>query len=114
MSTDLGVEVCGHRVLLDVFFDSNKVESGALAGFQLESDEAHKKSKAAAVTGKVVGVGPMAWRVFEKDDPNWTPWCKLGDVVYFAKYAAKFITVKDKTYVLVNDEDIQAVLDVEE
>lgn len=110
MDTDNKVNVCGHRVLLDVHFDEPEVTEGALKGFKLESDSQRKMSMAAAVTGRVVGVGPMAWRVFEKDDPNWAPWCKVGDIVYFAKYAAKFIKIEGRDYVIVNDEDIQAVI----
>tara|TARA_R110000868_G_scaffold79561_2_gene226337 strand:- start:20 stop:373 length:354 start_codon:yes stop_codon:yes gene_type:complete len=110
MDTDKMVSVCGHRVLLDVHFDSETIEDGALQGFQLESESQRKMSMAAAVTGRVVAIGPMAWHVFDKADPDWAPWCKVEDIVYFAKYAAKYITIKGKSYVIVNDEDIQAVI----
>ena len=104
------IQVCGHRVLLDSAFDSNEIQEGALKGFKVETDESFDRSKAATITGKVLAIGPMAWRIFEATDPNWKPWCRVGDTVIFAKYGGKFITVKDKTYILVNDEDIQAVL----
>ena len=107
---DAEIEVCGHRVLLDAHFDKNEVQEGALKGFKLESDESFERSRAATITGKVVAIGATAWRAFDGGDPNWKPWAELGDVVIFAKYGGKFVTIKDKTYILVNDEDIQAVL----
>jgi len=105
-----GVEVCGHRVLLKPAFDENEVQEGSLKGFKLESDESHRRSQAATVTGEVVAVGPTAWKAYDGDFPDWKPWCKVGDVIYFAKYAGKFITVKGAEYIIVNDADIQAIL----
>ncbi len=110
MSINEEIEVCGHRVLLDLDFDSNEIQEGALKGFKMETDEAYERSKAATITGKVVAVGATAWRAFDGNDKEWKPWAKVGDIVIFAKFGGKFITVKGKTYILVNDEDIQAVL----
>jgi co-chaperonin GroES (HSP10) len=110
---DNDIQVCGHRVLLDAHFNTNEVSEGALKGFKLETDESFERSRAATITGKVVAVGPTAWRVFDGGDPNWKPWAEVGDVVVFAKYGGKFITVKEHTYILVNDEDIQAVVSEE-
>jgi co-chaperonin GroES (HSP10) len=108
------VNVCGHRVLLDVHFDSNEIEDGPLKGFKTESDEAHKRSRAAAVTGKVVGIGDMCWKAFDGDSPDWKPWCKIGDIVYFAKFGGKFIKIDEKDFIICNDEDIQAVIEESE
>ena len=44
------------------------------------------------------------------DHPEWKPWCKIGDIVYFAKYGGKFITINEEDYIIVNDEDIQGVI----
>ena len=104
------VEVCGHRVLLKASFDSNEIQSGALKGFKMETDEMHDRSKAATITGVVAAVGPMAWKAFDYERPGWKQWAEVGDTVIFAKYAGKYITVKDETYIIINDEDIQAVL----
>ena len=104
------VTVCGHRVLLDVHFDSNEIEDGPLKGFKTESDEAHKRSKAGSITGEVVSIGDMCWKAFDGDHPDWKPWCKVGDIVYYAKYGGKFIKVNGHDYVIVNDEDIQGVI----
>lgn len=114
INLDADIQVCGHRVLLDAHFNKNEVQEGALKGFKLETDESFDRSKAATITGKVVAVGNTAWKAFDGDLPDWEPWAKVGDTVIFAKYGGKFITVKEQTYILVNDEDIQAVLLTEE
>ena len=103
------VEVCGHRVLLKASFDSNEIQSGVLKGFKMETDEMHDRSKAATITGVVAAVGPMAWKAFDGDNPDWEPWAKIGDIVYFAKYGGKFITIDKEDYIIIQDEDVQAI-----
>ena len=104
------ITVCGHRVLLKAHFDSNEITTGALKGFIMEGEDTYKRAKAATVVGVVAGVGNMAWRAYDGGDPNWKPWAKVGDKVYFAKYAGKFITIEDEDYIICNDDDIQAVI----
>lgn len=104
------VEVAGHRVLLKPHFDDEKIKDGALAGFQLDVGETFQREKAATVVGEVISVGPMAWKAFDGDNPEWEPWAEVGDVVYFAKYGGKFITIDDEDYIIINDEDVQAVI----
>jgi co-chaperonin GroES (HSP10) len=100
------VKVCGHRVLLDPDFVKEETEWG----FKLDVGETYKRERAATNEGKVVDIGPMAWKAFDGDKPDWKPWAKVGDIVIFAKYGGKFIKVKDKDYIICNDEDIQAVI----
>jgi co-chaperonin GroES (HSP10) len=110
------VDVCGHRVLLKATGIDDEIQTGALKGFTFDVGDVHKMEKAATVVGYVAGVGPTAWFAFDKYLPNgetnpaWKPWAKVGDKVYFAKYAGKFVTINGETYILVNDEDIQAVI----
>ena len=96
------VEVVGHRVLLKPDFIKDETEWG----FKLDVGEDHKREKAAVVIGTIVGIGPTAW----KDIGSGEPWCKMGDVIHFAKYAGKFITVNGEDYVIINDEDCQAII----
>ena len=103
------VEVCGHRVLLKPHFDEDIISEGALEGFKLDVGETFKREKAATVVGKVVGIGPMAWKAFDGDNPDWEPWAKVGDIVYFAKYGGKFITIDAEDYIIIQDEDVQAI-----
>ncbi|MBT8449328.1 MAG: co-chaperone GroES [Gammaproteobacteria bacterium] len=100
------VEVVGHRVLLKPHFEEEKTEWG----FELGHTDTFKREKAATVVGKVISVGDMAWKAFDGDNPDWKPWAKVGDVVYFAKYGGKFITIDEEDYIIVNDEDVQAVV----
>ena len=104
------VEVCGHRVLLKAEMVEDVITKGALKGFKLDVGEGHQREKASTVVGIVAEIGNMAWRAYDGDQPDWKPWAKVGDKVYFAKYAGKFITIEDENYIIVNDEDIQAVI----
>ena len=113
------VAVCGHRVLLKATGIDDEIQEGALKGFTFDVGDTHKMEKAATVVGYVAGVGPTAWHAFDKflqdgsENPEWKPWASVGDKVYFAKYAGKFITVDGETYILVNDEDVQAIIEEE-
>lgn len=106
MATKQRVEVAGHRVLLKPCF----VEEETDWGFKLDVGETFQREKAATITGEVVSIGDMAWKAFDGNHKDWKPWCEVGDKVFFAKYGGKFITINEETYILVNDEDIQAVI----
>lgn len=114
MITKSGKEVCavGHRVILRLADDvaDSEIKDGALKGFQMDVGDDFKRQKASSVIGEVVDIGPMAWRAFDGDSPEWKPWAKLGDIVYFAKYGGKFITIDEEEYVIINDEDLQVVI----
>lgn len=100
------VVVCGHRVLIKPDFLHEETEWG----FKLDVGEDFKREKAAVVIGTVVKIGPTAWKAFDGSDPSWRPWAKVGDIVHFAKYGGKFITIGKEDYVIVNDEDVQCVI----
>lgn len=96
------IEVCGHRVLIKPR-DVEKVTKG---GIYIPDNVADKEARATTV-GKVVSIGPTAWYDFPGD-----PWCNIGDLVMYGKYAGKFVEdpdTKDK-YMVVNDEDIICIL----
>ena len=99
------LKVCGHRVLLKPAFVQEETDWG----FKLDVGETFKREKAATDIGEVIDIGPMAWKAFDGDNPDWQPWAKIGDIVYFAKYGGKFINVDEKDYIIINDEDVQAV-----
>lgn len=110
------VEMVGHRVLLRPADDvaDESIKDGALAGFQLNVGEDWKRQKAATTVGEVVAIGPMAWKAFDSDKIGWEPWAKIGDIVYFAKYGGKFITIDKEDYIIINDEDVQGIIHREE
>ena len=104
----------GHRVIIK----PDAVEKKSQGGIILTVDE--KRERAASQKGTVFQVGPMAWKneVYGYGLPGWEPWCKEGDRVFFARYAGKFIRATDDPlsedhYIVLNDEDIQAVIEKE-
>lgn len=97
------IEVLGHRVLIDPEIPKEEIDEGALAGFKIVGDTIHRE-KAATTQGRIVGIGPNAWRAFD----DGLPWAEVGDKVYFAKYGGKFVEIDEKEYVIINDEDVQA------
>jgi co-chaperonin GroES (HSP10) len=100
----MSIEVCGHRVLIKPDPLEEEVN-----GIIIVHD---KREEGATVTGIVAAVGPTCWNAYDKDHPDWKPWCKIGDHIVYAKYSGKDITdpnTGDK-YRLINDEDVQVVL----
>lgn len=111
----LKLRAVGHRVLVK----PDPVEKKSAGGLYLAVDE--KRERAASQKGTIVQVGPMAWKneVYGYGIEGWEPWCKPGDRVFFARYAGKFIRANEddpyseEVYVVLNDEDIQAVIEGE-
>ena len=105
----------GHRVLIK----PKEVMKQSEGGILLALDE--REYKANTSEGEVVSIGPTAWMAYDywipmtdKRNPLWEPWCKVGDKVYYAKYAAKWIEIDGEEFVLVNDQDVQIVKDVKD
>lgn len=111
----MSLEVLGHRVLVkpDAVKEQRELDVPASLkekGFQVHMDTDMEKREAAGTQiGTVIQVGPTAWRAYDGNDPKWTPWCKPGDRVIFARYAGKWVEdpeTKEKFFVI-NDEDVQ-------
>ena len=82
------------------------VEEKTAGGIILPKTTQDKEQQAATV-GKVVAIGPSAW----KDLDDGLPWCQVGDKVSYARYAGIGMTGQDaQKYVLTNDNDILSVL----
>jgi co-chaperonin GroES (HSP10) len=69
--------------------------------------------------GVIVAIGPDCWEAFRKVDStgnevNGKPWASVGDYVLYAKYAGKNVidpfTPEDKDLIILNDEDIIAIV----
>ena len=104
----------GHRVIVK----PDPVETKTAGGIILTPDE--KRESAGSQKGTVLQVGPMAWKneAYGFGMEGWSPWCKAGDRVFFARYAGKFIRTTDdpknmEYFIVMNDEDIQAVIEKE-
>lgn len=93
-----------HRVLVQ----PDEVETVSKGGIVIAVDP--KKERVAVETGKVLAVGDTAFEDYQKRDNDFVP--KVGDKVYYAKYAGKIVRDTDDTeYLILNDEDIIAVVE---
>lgn len=97
------IKVCGHRVLIKPHYPEEKTESGIIVGLGKQ----YELEKNATQEGEVVGIGPTAW-----SDPGLggKPWCKMGDIVMFARHAGKKVREDEEEYFIINDEDVQCIM----
>jgi co-chaperonin GroES (HSP10) len=107
---------CGHRVLVrqEKYDEHDEVfKSARAAGIEIALDK-NVRYQASIDHGTVISVGKTAWKDFGGDQ-----WASTGDDVVFAKNAGKLVfdpeekdLPEDKRtpYVLLNDEDIIAIL----
>lgn len=107
-------KIAGHRVLIKVDPIKKQTETGII----VVRDDEERDHKVNTSTGTVVAIGATAWMAYDYYKPNgernpkWEQWCHVGDRVYFAKYAAKWIKdAEGNEYVVVNDQDIVAVIE---
>ena len=100
----------GHRVLVKqhVYEETDAVFKSAKAmGIEIVKDGAVRYQDSVD-KGEIVSIGPTAW-----DDFGKVPWASVGDTVVFAKHAGKKVEDpqdKDTNYVVLNDEDIVAII----
>jgi len=99
------LEVCGFRVLVKPETIKEELDWGEGRKFVLAGEE-WKREKAATQIGTIVSVGPSAWKGFD----DGAPWAHVGDRIYFARYAGKFVEMDGEEYVILNDEDIQCII----
>lgn len=100
----------GHRVLVrqEKYDEHDEVfKSAKNAGLLLAMDK-EVRYQASVDVGTIVSVGKTAWKDFGGD-----PWATAGDKVVFAKNSGKRVEDpedKETPYVLLNDEDIVAII----
>lgn len=87
-----------HRVLVK----PDPVETKSAGGIILSLNE--KREQASASQGTVIALGDTFGVDYKA---NLLP--KIGDKVYFAQYAGRWIKENDEDLVLLNDEDILAI-----
>jgi len=102
----------GPRVIVrpDDFIEADDLYKRAkAAGIHIERD---KREQQAVVIGIIVSIGSMA---FHPPVGDGTPWVKVGDRVYYAKYAGKEVIDPEtkEELLLLNDEDINALISEE-
>lgn len=106
---------CGHRVLVKTKEIETEKDLGN--GLKLSVVVNERLEKAAQIEGTVIAIGPDAWKAFRAvdDEGRWVngrPWAKVGDRVYYARYAGHSLkdpeTGEDLT--ILNDEDITCII----
>lgn len=88
-----------HRLIVE----PEEIETKTASGIILSVNE--KAERKAVEKGKVLAIGDTAFIDFKA---GVTP--KVGDTIYFAKYAGKEIKDSDKDYLILNDEDVICVV----
>ena len=106
----MGIKVVGHRILIKPFKLEEVDEAfkrAKAAGIQFVENDEMRREQNAVDKGTVVSIGSTAFKDFGGD-----PWCKVGDLITYAKYSGKYAedpSTKER-YVILNDEDCLAVL----
>lgn len=88
-----------HRVVVI----PDEIETKTASGIILSVNE--KAERKAVERGTVISLGDTAFKDFKAEVIP-----EVGDVIYFAKYAGKSITEDGKEYLLLNDEDVVAIV----
>lgn len=100
----------GHRLVVkqEKYDEHDEVFAAAKrAGLEIVKD-GQVRYQASVDKGIIVAIGPTAWKDF-----GGVNWAEIGDSVVFAKNAGKTVedpADKDTPYVVLNDEDIVAVI----
>lgn len=111
MSNEYGVHAVGHKLLVKPNLVDTEITEGALKGFKYQGQEIQRE-RSGTETGTIVDIGPMAWRAYDGNQPDWAPWAKVGDEIYFARHAGRFIEYEeDKWLLVILDDDVQLVID---
>ena len=103
------IEPLGHRLLIKPLKveDTDEVFKSARAAGIAGLDELESKERGGIDKGEVIAVGQTAFKDFGSD-----PWCGVGDVIAYAKYAGKVIADLEtkEEFLAINDEDCVARL----
>ena len=90
---------CGYRILIRPIAPIKKTKGGIILTDKAVEDQAYLNSK-----GRVVAMGDECY------DKSKKPWCTIGDYVVYGRYAGSKIDVGGVKMLLLNDDEILAVL----
>lgn len=113
------IKVVGHRILVKPLeikdaWEDVIPEDLKKVGFQVSvSVDEEKRQKLGMDRGTVVGIGSTCWKSADLGygTDGWSPWCKVGDLVGYARYSGKVIEdpeTKEEFYIM-NDTDVQVI-----
>ena len=95
------IKPCGHRVLIK----PDDIEEKTKGGIYIPSSTVHQERQAQD-KGTVLDIGLGCW----VDMADGSPWCKVGDKVYYPRYSGMKVKDGEIELILVSDEDIVAVI----
>lgn len=104
---DTKLQPVGHRVLVEPVLEDENGKTDW--GFDMSHTDTYKREVAATERGRIVAIGPNAWKAYD----DGAPWAHVGDIVIFAKYGGKFVAhpeSPEKKYVIINDDDVQLIV----
>ena len=92
------IKPLSNRVLVQPITDEHKTEGGIIVPDTVEEKP---------IKGKIVAVGPGK---LDKDGKRMPLEIKVNDTVLYSKYAGTEFKVDNKEYLIMNEDDILAVL----
>ena len=95
----------GCRLLIKPRLPKEKTDGG----LYLMQDTQQAQENVTAV-GTILAMGTGAYQDRETGDPWKGNYPKIGDTVIYGKWAGQKITADDEKYVILNDEDITAIV----
>ena len=115
------IRPCGHAVLIERLKVVNETSWGFIT---VASTKTERMERGGREIGVIVAVGPQAWKAhavaladhdrkrYRAGEEALEPWAKVGDLVFYSRYAGREVLdpVEEKVLYLVHDEDVKAVL----
>jgi co-chaperonin GroES (HSP10) len=106
------IEPAGNKILIkrDKVEDHDPTYKAVkMAGLVIPETEDHLRRQAGMDRGKVMALGPTAFK-----DPYFldTRWCEVGDFIVFPQYSGKALKNydTDEDFIIINDADVVAIL----
>lgn len=104
MRNESGWKPVGHRLLIL----PEQVEEKTASGIILNTQADQRREEMAQIYGTVVAMGESCY------EDQFSPWCKIGDIVIFAKYGGLLLDGLDgKKYRWIDDLNIVGVRETE-
>jgi len=93
----------GWRLLVRPAFTPDKTEGGIVLPDSYRDREDHGQ-----IMGRVLAMGDLCYT--REDMLQAGPWCEIGDYILFGKYEGKRVEVADVKLLILNDDNVLAVV----
>jgi co-chaperonin GroES (HSP10) len=113
----------GHRVLvkpISVAEDAKLPKGLQDSGFQIKAGldkDADFRAESEINIGTIIALGPLAWKHRDfgfgvVSDEEWKEaWPKVGDKVFYLKYAGYFVGAGEQRVYIINDDDVKLIIE---